>query len=274
MVSFEVYVLVSRDSGESGRTNTTNDMTSNTTNDTRTDRATDTPSGTSADQPATGSNHVPATGSGDVPDDGSNDVTTRSAQLDEVWLLDRQDGSYDWGLTVRSTADEDRGPFEIDASIRDPDRNEVVGVSGTIGELAAGAVASVGGTVAIDRGEPRTLAVDVTVGAPLSESALDVDDLRVVGLSRRRAPAPVASVDPAVPAGGGEVIVGRLRSAVADDVVGVRLALLWRDAAGDVVAAIFHDVERVRPGVDARFEIPVGDRVAAEGLPSEVSWSR
>lgn len=271
MVSFEVYVLVSRDSGESGGTNTT----SSTTSDTTIARATDTPGGASTgesvDRPAAGSNDVPAAGSNVVPDAGSNEVTTRSAQLDEVWLLDRQDGSYDWGLTVRSTADEDRGPFEIDASIRDPDRNEVVGVSGTIGELAAGAVASVGGTVAIDRGEPRTLAVDVTVGAPLSESALDVDDLRVVGLARRRAPAPV---DPAVPAGGGEVIVGRLRSAVADDVVGVRLALLWRDAAGDVVAAIFHDVERVRPGVDARFEIPVGDRVAAEGLPSEVSWSR
>jgi hypothetical protein len=34
------------------------------------------------------------------------------AELDEVWLIDRGDGIYEWGLTMRSTAAVDRGPFQ------------------------------------------------------------------------------------------------------------------------------------------------------------------
>jgi len=185
------------------------------------------------------------------------------ARLDEVWLIDRLDGTYEWGLTVRSTADEDRGPLVIEASLRDDDRAEVARARDSIAELAAGAAATIGGVVTDPPGTPTRLAVDVTVGRPLDHPALGPDAIQVVALDRRGAAAT-----------GAEVIAGRLRSRVAVDVVGIRLALLWRDERGEVSAAVYHDVERVRPGIEAYFEIPVGEGAGGEGLPSDVSWSR
>jgi hypothetical protein len=201
-----------------------------------------------------------------VPATGTPSPVTRPATLatlDEVWLVDRRDGTYEWGVTVRSTADDDRGPLEVEASLRDDDRVEVAQVGESIAELAAGAEATIGGVVADPPGVPTRLAVDVSVGRPLPRPALEPDAVEVVALSRR--------VDGST---GEDVVVGRLRSRVATDVEGIRLALLWRDDAGEVVTALYHDVDRVRPGVDARFEVPVGDRPDAEGLPADVSWSR
>ena len=182
--------------------------------------------------------------------------------LDEVWLLDRRDGTFQWGVTVQSTAGEDRGPITIGASLRDGDRAEVGRVDGTIDELAAGARVTVGGVVDDLDGEPTRLVVDVMVGEPMTEPAMAPDDLRILAVERRR----TAGEE-------GDVVVGRIRSDVGTDVAGIRLVLIWRDEGGDVVAAVFHDVERIRPGVDARFEIPVGHLVGADGPPGEVTWS-
>ncbi len=182
--------------------------------------------------------------------------------LDEVWLLDRRDGTFQWGVTVQSTAGEDRGPITIGASLRDGARAEVGHVDETIDELAAGARVTVGGVVDDLGGEPTRLVVDVMVGEPMTEPAMAPDDLRILAVERRRTAGE-----------GGDVVVGRIRSDVGTDVAGVRLVLLWRDEGGDVVAAVFHDVERIRPGVDARFEIPVGHLVGADGPPGEVTWS-
>jgi hypothetical protein len=188
------------------------------------------------------------------------------AELDEVWLIDRGDGIYEWGLTMRSTAAVDRGPFRIDASLRDDERVEVGRVSDSVAELPAGGAASVGGVVDDLAGEPTRLVVDVEVGPPLSEPALPADTLDIVAVTREEVAG--ASGERS------EVITGRVRSTAAADVLDVRLALLWRDESGQVVAAVFHPVDRVRPGIDARFEIPIGEFAGAEGLPTDVSWSR
>ena len=58
------------------------------------------------------------------------------------------------------------------------------------------------------------------------------------------------------------------------DVVDIRLALVWRDELGDVEAVVFHDVERVRPGIDARFEVEISETLDVDGPPTEVSWRR
>lgn len=183
-------------------------------------------------------------------------------RLDEVWLLDRRDGTFQWGVTVQSTAAEDRGPITIGASLRGRDRAEVGRVDETIHEIAAGARVTIGGVVDDLDGEPTRLVVDVMVGDPMTEPAVAPDDLRILAVERRRTAEE-----------GGDVVVGRIRSDAGTDVAGIRLVLLWRDEGGDVVAAVFHDVERVRSGVDARFEIPVGHLVGAEGPPGEVTWS-
>jgi hypothetical protein len=188
------------------------------------------------------------------------------AELDDVWLIDRGDGIYEWGLTMRSTAEVDRGPFRIDASLRDDERAEVGRVSDSVAELPAGGAATVGGVVDDVAGEPTRLVVDVEVGPPLSEPALPADALDIVAVARQE----VASAS----GERSEVITGRVRSTAATDVLDVRLALLWRDETGEVVAAVFHAVDRVRPGIDARFEIPIGEFAGVEGLPTDVSWSR
>lgn len=206
---------------------------------------------------------VPATAG--VVTDASNDGTLANAslaRLDEVWLLDRRDGTFQWGVTVQSTAAEDRGPVTIQASLRDDDRIEVVGVDETIEELAAGARVTVGGVVDGLDGEPTRVVVDVVVGEPITAPAMGPDDLSILAVERRETSGEEA-----------DVVVGRIRSDAVADIGGIRLVLLWRDGSGDVVAAVFHDVERVRPGVDARFEIPVGHLVGADGPPGEVTWS-
>ena len=208
---------------------------------------------------------TPTPTSSDVVIVASTDETLENeslVHLDEVWLLDRRDGTFQWGVTVQSTAGEDRGPITIGASLRDGDRDEVGRVDETIDELAAGARVTVGGVVDDLDGEPTRLVVDVMVGEPMTEPAMAPDDLRILAVERRR----TAGEE-------GDVVVGRIRSDVGTDVAGIRLVLIWRDEGGDVVAAVFHDVERIRPGVDARFEIPVGHLVGADGPPGEVTWS-
>jgi hypothetical protein len=207
----------------------------------------------------------PTPASSDVVTVASTDEKLENAslvRLDEVWLLDRLDGTFQWGVTVQSTAADDRGPITIGASLRDGDRAEVGRVDETIDELAAGARVTIGGVVDDLDGEPKRLVVDVMVGEPMTDPAMAPDDLRILAVERRR-----------TAGGGGDVVVGRIRSGAGTDVAGIRLVLLWRDEGGDVVAAVFHDVERVRSGVDARFEIPVGHLVGADGPPGEVTWS-
>jgi hypothetical protein len=186
------------------------------------------------------------------------------ARLEEVWLLDRGDRTYDWGATIVSNAAEDRGPVTIVASLLDADSVEVSRVDGSIRSLAAGARATVGGVVDDSAGLPKRITVDVVVGDPLTEPAPRPDDLRTIAVERQGEGGSDGRPD---------LVVGRLRSGLDTELTDIRLTLVWRDENRRIVDSIFHDVERVRPGVDARFEVPVDERLAADGPPTEITWT-
>ena len=186
------------------------------------------------------------------------------ARLEEVWLLDRGDRTYDWGATIVSNVAEDRGPVTIVASLLDADSVEVARVDGSIRSLAAGARATIGGTVDDPAGVPKRITVDVVVGDPLTEPAPRRDDLQTIAVERQGEGGSDGRPD---------LVVGRLRSGLDTELTDIRLALIWRDENRRIVGSIFHDIARVRPGVDARFEVPVDERLAVDGPPTEITWT-
>ncbi len=179
-------------------------------------------------------------------------------RLDEVWLLDRQDGTYDWGLIVTSTDDGDREGVAVSARLLDAAGEVVAAVDDRIGILPAGERAAVGGVVSDPGGTPTRIEADVAVGRRVAET--ERGRLEVVAVERR----------PDGRDGEGEVLTGRLSSTFADEVESVRVAAIWRGEDGAVVTAAFRDIERVRPRVEARFELPLDGLVVPDGLPADV----
>lgn len=182
-------------------------------------------------------------------------------QLDDVWLLDGGDGSYDWGIVLQGGAGARR---DIDVTVRLEDSTGSVVFTATeeLSVLAPRQRTALGGTAGSLPAAPVRIETDVSVG--FDDAATGVVDVRAV---ERR-------IDPR---SGTDVVAGRLRSAFAQPVEDLVLAAIWRAptgdetvAAGDIVAVVFRDVERVRPGVDARFEIPVAGRDVPDGPPDEV----
>lgn len=187
----------------------------------------------------------------------------RVVALEEVWLVDRGDGTFDWGVVVESVSGGDRGAIDVDAELLAADGAVVATDRQRLGALAAGSSVVVGGQVEGPVEPPRRVEVEVSAGEELAEPTQGPDALRVVALQRRRMPGGAPD---------DEAIVGRIRSTTDADLEDLRLALVWRDEAGDVVASRFHAVDRVRSDVEARFEVPIGDDPAAVGVP-EVRWS-
>ena len=181
--------------------------------------------------------------------------TPPDVRLDEVWLLDRQDGTYDWGLIVESTDEVDRVGVSVEATLLDEDGEEVAVLSDAITVLPAGGRSVFGGELESPSSAPIRLETDVTTGTPTEAAATDT--VRVRAIERRED----------VRNGDGEVLTGRLSSP--EEAESIRIGALWRDG-GVVVAAVFHDVERVRANVDARFEIPLDQLVLPDGEPDEV----
>jgi hypothetical protein len=199
-----------------------------------------------------------------VPSGTAGGVLT-PVRLEEVWLIDRGDGRYEWGAVIISRVPDDRGPVVIRASFLGDDGTEVAHADEQLRSLAAGTGATVGGVVDDPAGIPRSLVVDVMAGDGLDDPAPQPDDLQILAVERRGDGGSDGRPD---------VVAGRLRSTLGTEVVEIRLALVWRDDRGQVVAAVFHDVERVRPGVDARFEVPVDDLLDVDGPPTEITWTR
>lgn len=182
-------------------------------------------------------------------------------RLADVWLLDRQDGTYDWGVLIGSTDDVDRGEVVVDVRL--------VGAAGAVVEerrsvvavLPAGGLAAVAGSRVGAGPSPTRLEVDVAIG-------------REVGLAGEHPTLDLLAVErrPGVGSDGrDDVLVGRIDSSYDDEVSDVVVAAVWRDAAGEVVAAVSYDVARVRPDVQARFEIPLDGRVVPDGPPDDVA---
>jgi len=228
--------------------------------------------GTSAAPPAGGAN-----GSSTLDDQASSTVPGTSTaptttvdpatlvELDDVWLLDGGDGSYDWGLVVVG-GDRPRRDIDVTVRLRDASGGVVFTATDSLRELGVEQRSAIGGTARSLLAQPVRIETDVSVGFAVDDDTTERIDVRAI---ERR-------VDPRSN-DGREVVAGRIRSTSSGPVEDLRLAAIWRapvDAdgvrAGDVVAVLFRDVDRVRPGVDARFEIPVSGLDVPEGPPDEI----
>jgi len=189
-------------------------------------------------------------------------------QLDDVWLLDGGDGSYDWGIIVMG-GEVARRDIDVTVRLEDATGSVVFTATDSLSMLAPRQRSALGGTARALQAQPVRIEADVSVGYDADgprDGITGAIDVRAV---ERR-------VDPRSN-DGSEMVTGRLRSSFAEPVEDIALAAIWRapvdgDAvrAGDIVAVLFRDVERVRPGVDARFEFPVTGRDVPSGPPDEV----
>jgi hypothetical protein len=209
-----------------------------------------------AAEPASTAATIPPT----VLDTGGPEPTVLPDQLveiDQVWLIDRGDGVFDWGVSLRTPLSAPTRSGVV-VEVRLLDDNDVVvedafGVVDGIGPQSLGAVA--GRLTDVD-GMPVRLEFDVAVGVESNDRALgDVLDVRALERDS-------------------ESVRGRIRSAASDPIDDVTMVLLWFDAEGEVVAAVPQPVEQVRPDVDARFDIDLSNEVVPQGRPDAVIWTR
>lgn len=178
-------------------------------------------------------------------------------EVDRVWLIDRGDGVFDWGVSVRTppTAPT-RSGVVIDVRLLGADDDVVEEASGQVDGVGPESVGAVTGRLSDAPDVPVRIEFDVAVGVVADDRALgDMLDLR--GLERED-----------------DSVSGRVRTATVEPIQDVMMVLLWLDDAGDVVAAVPQPVERVRPDVDARFDIDLGDEVVPDGRPDTVVWTR
>lgn len=191
-----------------------------------------------------------------VPDDvappSSNGPRVESASdaaaVDEVWLLDRGDGLFDWGAIVASTSASTRSVLPVSVSFLDAGGVEVHREEQTIAVLAPQSSAIVGGSVelaAAARIDVR-VAFGVDLGAVPSPTPtlfdirrvpsgqVDRDD-RLLGSVRLDARPGADPVEPSSAA------------------TSVRIAALWRDGNGEVVASVIDEVDDVAPDEAAKF---------------------
>jgi len=192
-------------------------------------------------------------------------------QLDDVWLLDGGDGSYDWGIIVMG-GEGARRDIDVTVRLEDATGSVVFTATDAVSMLAPSQRSAIGGTARALQAQPVRIEADVSVGYAVGEPPDDATGAIDVRALERR-------VDPRSN-DGSEVVTGRLRSTFPEPVEDIVLAAIWRAPvdgdtvrAGDIVAVVFRDVDRVRPGVDARFEIPVTGRDVPSGPPDEVLLS-
>lgn len=180
----------------------------------------------------------------------------RLVAVDEIWLLDRGEGVYDWGLNVIVPAGSStRSGVGVDVRLVDDAGEIVYRVERVLDGVDADAPSTVAGHFVDPDRAPTRLEFDVTVGSPSDDPSLD-ELLDTRAMER---------VD--------DEVRGRIRTGAAEELVDLSMVLAWRDDAGDIATAIVYDIDRLRPGVDARFAIDVDAQGAPDGMPDDVFWA-
>lgn len=177
-------------------------------------------------------------------------------EVDQVWLIDRSDGVFDWGVSVRTPQGAPtRSGVVIDVRLIGEDDRVVHVASGEVNGIGPESIGAVAGRLTDDDGVPARIEFDVAVGVETNDRSLgDVLDIR--GLERTT-----------------DSVRGRIRVEASTPIGDVTMVLLWFDEAGDVVAAVPKPVDQVRPDVDARFEIDLDGEVVPDGRPDAVVWT-
>ncbi|MFK7917104.1 MAG: hypothetical protein AB8G14_03410 [Ilumatobacter sp.] len=176
-------------------------------------------------------------------------------RVGEVWLIDRGDGVYDWGIIVLAPAGAGtRSGVDVEVRLLDAEGAVVESADATLDGVDADSSGGVAGRSIDPDRVPVRLEFDVGVGVEADEPALD-DLLELRAVERND-----------------DAISGRVRSSSGDDVVDVTMLLVWRDEGGDIVATVPAPISRVRPGVDARFDIDLSGEQVPAGVPDDVMW--
>lgn len=176
-------------------------------------------------------------------------------RVGDVWLIDRGDGVYDWGVIVQSAPDAPtRSGVEVDVRLLDAEGEVVETAGATLDGVDAESKGGVAGRTIDPERVPQRIEFDIAVGTATDQPSLD--DLLELRAVERDA----------------DSISGRVRSQSPDEVVDVTMLLVWRDDAGEIVATVPTPISRVRPGVDARFEIDLTDEGVPDGRPDDVMW--
>ncbi|MEM8746167.1 MAG: hypothetical protein AAF945_08590 [Actinomycetota bacterium] len=183
-------------------------------------------------------------------------------EVDEVWLVDRGDGRFDWGVAIAvPDGAPNRSGVVVDVRLLADDGATVDEQVTTLDGISATPTAVVGVHDAGDA-EPVRIEFDVTVGAAS-------DQVGPAGLLEVRA------VEYDESAG---TVDGRVRSSAVAEVTGVEMVLVWRDDEtvtddrAPIVAVATYQVERIRPGVDALFSIDLAALDAPARVPDDVLW--
>jgi hypothetical protein len=186
--------------------------------------------------------------------------------VEEVWLLDRQDGSFDWGvIVVTPPGTERRSGVEVTVRLVTAGGEVVHTATDVLDGVSATSPGALGGRVEGLDGVPARIEFDVSVGRPADDASLgELLDVRAVEH-------------------GDGVLAGRVRSVATDDLTDLRLVLVWRSDGrseiagevvpeGEVIATVVRDVGRIRPDVEARFEVEL-DPVVPDREPDDVYWA-
>ena len=183
-------------------------------------------------------------------------VASDLVTVDEVWLVDRGDGVFDWGVAVRTQEGApSRRDVEVDVRLLAADGTIVDETSGVLGVIDADSAAAVAGRLEDPATDPVRIEFDIAVGT-VSDSGALADQFDIRALDRD-----------------GDELTGRIRSLVSSDVGDLGILFVWRDDAGDIVATTPLEIDVLRPGVDARFAIDLADEVVPDGRPDTVFWT-
>jgi hypothetical protein len=177
--------------------------------------------------------------------------------VDEVWLVDRGDGVFDWGVAVRTQPSTSaRSDVVVTARLIAVDGGVVESTTGTLGVIDDDSPAAIAGRLVDPAEAPVRIEFDVSVGDPSDEPALaDLFDVRALDRD-------------------GDEMTGRIRSFASIEVEDLRALFVWRDEEGAVVATAPLSIGVLRPNVEARFSIDLADEVVPDGRPSSVFWVR
>lgn len=194
------------------------------------------------------------------------------ATVEEVWLLDRGTGVYDWGAIVASSTDAIRRDLAVTVVLADADGAELSVQSVRIAELAPGSRAIIGGTAEDLEGTPTRIQVTSTLGTADPDGdaiVMDVVDVRRISSGQ------ISRDDRLL----GTVHVDAGRSAA---MTTVSIAALWRDESGDVVASVVGSVT-LGPGLggepdavagrEADFSLRLPRSIVPARTPDEVVGS-
>jgi len=207
--------------------------------------------GDSAEPPPADEMPPPAT------DDAPSPIVADSlVTVEEVWLVDRGDGVFDWGVVVVAPPlAPTRSGVEIEVRLVDADGDVVDTVVRAIDGVDTDSPGAAIGQVVDPVSAPVRIEYDVAVGVESNDPAFD-EFLDVRALVRS-----------------GDEVSGLVRSSSTDPVRGLSAVFVWRDEdAGDVIGMAIQPIDEIRPGVDARFVLDVAGENLPDSRPDDVFW--